>query len=68
MKQLSAEQIQDNWKKLIDTIKGFISDDRKENLLKMYEDFKERMMFAPLLAHICFNSREKLIMCKMCST
>ena len=47
MKKLSAEQIQDNWKKLLDTIEGFISDDRKENLLKMYEDFQERMMFAP---------------------
>ena len=32
MKKLTAEQIQDNWKKLIDTIEGFISDDRKENL------------------------------------
>jgi len=50
MKKLSAEQIQDNWKKLIDTIEGFISDDRKENLLKMYEDFQERMMFAPASA------------------
>ena len=36
MKKLSAEQIQDNWKKLLDTIEGFIDDDRKENLLKMY--------------------------------
>ena len=33
MKKLSAEQIQDNWKKLLDTIEGFISDDRKDNLL-----------------------------------
>ena len=47
MRKLSAEQIQDNWKKLIDTIEGFISDDRKENLLKFYKDFEERMMFAP---------------------
>ena len=47
MKKLTAEQIQDNWKKLLDTIEGFISDDRKENLLKMYKDFEERMMFAP---------------------
>ena len=47
MKKLTAEQIQDNWKKLLDTIEGFISDDRKDNLLKMYEDFQERMMFAP---------------------
>ena len=38
MKKLTAEQIQDNWKKLIDAIEGFISDDRKPQLLKMYED------------------------------
>ena len=50
MKKLTAEQIQDNWTKLIDTIEGFISDDRKENLLKMYDDFKERMIFAPASA------------------
>ena len=56
MKQLSAEQIQDNWKKLIDTIEGFISDDRKENLLKMYEDFKERMMFAPASAKGAYHN------------
>ncbi len=47
MKKLTAEQIQDNWKKLIDTIEGFVGDDRKENLLKMYEDLEGRMMFAP---------------------
>ena len=47
MKKLTAEQIEKNWQKLIDTIEGFISDDRKENLLKMYEDLKDRMMFAP---------------------
>ena len=47
MKKLSAEQMQNNWKKLLDTIEGFISDDRKENLLKMYKDLEERMMFAP---------------------
>ena len=56
MKQLTAEQIQDNWKKLIDTIDGFISDDRKENLLKMYDDFKERMMFAPASAKAAFHN------------
>ena len=47
MKKLSAEQIQNNWNKLLDTIHGFIDDDRKENLLKMYEDLEGRMMFAP---------------------
>ena len=50
MKKLTAEQIQTNWTKLIDTIEGFIGDDRKENLLKMYDDFKDRMMFAPASA------------------
>ena len=56
MKKLTAEQIQDNWKKLIDTIEGFISDDRKENLLKMYDDFKDRMMFAPASAKDAFHN------------
>ena len=50
MKKLSADEIQNNWDKLIDTIEGFISDDRKPQLLKFYEDFKERMMFAPASA------------------
>ena len=50
MKKLSAEEIQNNWDKLIDTIEGFISDDRKPQLLKFYDDFKERMMFAPASA------------------
>ena len=47
MKKLTAEQIEMNWQTLIDLIEKYISDDRKENLLKFYEDFKERMMFAP---------------------
>ena len=50
MKKLSADEIQNNWVKLIDTIEGFISDDRKPQLLKFYEDFKDRMMFAPASA------------------
>ena len=47
MKKLTAEQLETNWQTLIDLIEKYISDDRKENLLKFYEDFKERMMFAP---------------------
>jgi len=50
MKKIKAEEIQNNWNKLLDTIHGFIDDDRKENLLKMYDDFKDRMMFAPASA------------------
>ena len=63
MKKLTAEQIQDNWKKLIDTIEGFISDDRKENLLKMYDDFKDRMMFVFVLL-LVFSSYLIPIFCK----
>ena len=40
MRKLSAEQIQTNWETLIDIINKHISDDRKENLLKMYDYFK----------------------------
>ena len=47
MKKLTAEQIETNWQTLIDLIEKYISEDRKENLLKFYEDFKDRMMFAP---------------------
>jgi len=50
MKKINAEQIQTNWETLINYINDWISEDRKENLLKMYEDFKERMMFAPASA------------------
>ena len=39
MKKLSAEQMQNNWKKLLDTIEGFIDDDRKPQLLEMYKHF-----------------------------
>jgi len=47
MKQLTAEEIQNNWKELIAIINKHIGDDRKENLLKMYDYFQDRMMFAP---------------------
>ena len=56
MKKLTAEQIQENWTKLIDTIKGFISEDRQENLLKFYDDFQDRMMFAPASGKAAFHN------------
>ena len=56
MKKLTAEEIQNNWKKLIDTIEGFIDDDRKENLLKMYDYFQDRMMLAPASAKGHFHN------------
>ena len=47
MRKLTAEQIQENWEELIAIINKYISEDRKENLMKFYDDFKDRMMFAP---------------------
>ena len=50
MKKLSAEQIQTNWNTLIEIIDSYIGDDRRDNLLKFYDDFRDRMMFAPASA------------------
>jgi len=44
---LQAKQIEQNWNSLIQLIKDNFSGERKENILKMYEHFKDRMMFAP---------------------
>ena len=47
MRKLSAEQIQTNWASLITIINKYVGEDRRDNLLKMYEHFQERMMMAP---------------------
>ena len=56
MKKLTAEQIQINWNTLIEIIDSHIGDDRRENLLKFYGDFKDRMMFAPASAKADFHN------------
>ena len=56
MKKLTAEQIEMNWQTLLDIIEKYISEDRKENLLKFYEDFKDRMMFAPASAKGAYHN------------
>ena len=51
MKELTPEQIQENWNKLIQLIKDTFSEDypdnRREKLLKMYHHFEDRMTVAP---------------------
>ena len=51
MKQLTAEQIQENWNKLIQLVKDTFPEDypdnRREKLLKMYHYFEDRMCMAP---------------------
>ena len=44
---LQAKQIEQNWNSLIQLIEDNFSGERKENLLKMYNHLKGRMMFAP---------------------
>ena len=50
MRELTAEQIQKNYDSLINTIQLHITGDRKEKVLKMYEDMKDRFMMAPASA------------------
>ena len=51
MKELTPEQIQENWTKLIELVKDTFSEDypdnRREKLLKMYHYFEERMCLTP---------------------
>ena len=44
---LQANQIEENWNSLIKLIEDSFTGERKENLLKMYNHLKDRMMFAP---------------------
>ena len=56
MKKLTAEEIQSNWEELIAIINKYIGKDRRENLLKFYDDFKDRMMFAPASGKAAFHN------------
>ena len=55
--KLKPEQIQENWDKLIQLIENTFEGERQEKLLTMYNDFKDRMMFAPASGqehfHLC---------------
>ena len=55
--KLTAEQIQNNWNKLITIVEETFEGERKENLLKMYTHFQDRMMIAPASSqshfHLC---------------
>ena len=55
--KLTAEQIKNNWDKLIQLINETFENERKTKLLKMYDHFKERMIMAPASGtahfHLC---------------
>jgi hypothetical protein len=44
---LTAEEIQSNWTRLIGFIEDHISSPRKENLLKFYDKYQERLILMP---------------------
>tara|TARA_R110000744_G_scaffold2886_11_gene11507 strand:- start:825 stop:1595 length:771 start_codon:yes stop_codon:yes gene_type:complete len=45
--KLSAEQIKENWDQFIHNIDSYISSPRKEQLIKFYEMYAERIMMMP---------------------
>ena len=47
MKELTPEQIQENWNKLRELITNTFEGERLEKLNKMYDYFEDRMCLAP---------------------
>ena len=47
MKELTPEQIENNWQDLIDLINTTFKGERLDKLIKMYDYFEERMCLAP---------------------
>ena len=45
--RLQAEQIQDNWNKLINYIDTYITEERRVNLLSFYKKYEDRIMMMP---------------------
>ena len=58
MKNLTEQQLIDNYQKLIDIVEETFEGERKENLLKMYKFFENRIIVAPASGkpnyHYCF--------------
>ena len=47
MREFTAEQIQDNYKQLLNTVQLYITGDRKDKVLKMYNELEDRISIAP---------------------
>jgi hypothetical protein len=58
MKQLTEQQIQQNYQNLLNTIDEYIESPRKEKILKLYSDYDETIALAPASGkesyHNCF--------------
>ena len=46
MKNLTEQQLLDNYQKLLDVVEEHFDGERKEKILKMYDFFKERIIVA----------------------
>ena len=56
MKQLSEQQIVDNWNKLMQIIEDTFSGDRKLKLIEMYAYFEDRMSVAPASGKAAYHN------------
>ena len=56
MKQLTEQQILDNWNKLIKLIEDTFEGERKEKLLEMYKYFENRMVTAPASGKAAYHN------------
>ena len=54
--KMSAEQLQEKWDEVIQLITDTFEGERRDNILKMYEYFKDRMMFAPASGVIYYHN------------
>ena len=54
--KMSGEQLQAKWDEVIELINNTFEGKRKDNILKMYEFFKDRMMFAPASGVIYYHN------------
>ena len=53
---LTPEQLQDKWNEVIELITDTFEGERRDNILKMYEFFKDRMMFAPASGVVYYHN------------
>ena len=54
--KMSAEQLQVKWDEVIQLITDTFDGERRDNILKMYEYFKDRMMFAPASGVVYYHN------------
>ena len=54
--KLTPEQLQDKWNEVIELITDTFEGTRKTNILRMYEYFKDRMMFAPASGVVYYHN------------